>query len=74
MAVGGNQVVLSPGLALVFLSPVSAVVEAGWVSPRYGTKMRAPVVCASSTGTDPRFITLIAPLPPSLVHSEEGGS
>jgi hypothetical protein len=76
VAAGGNQVVVSPGLALVFLSPasVSVSVEAGWVSPRYGTKMRAPVVSASTTGPDARFITLIAPLRPSLVHWEVVGS
>ena len=76
VAAGGNQVVVSPGLALVFLSPasVSVSVEAGWVSPRYGTKMRAPVVSASTTGPDARFITLIAPLRPSLVHTEVEGS
>ena len=58
----GNPAVLAPGLVLAFLSPASVALEPGWVSPVYGTKLRAPVVVASMTGTNERFITLIAPL------------
>jgi hypothetical protein len=57
--------VRAPGVLLVFPSPVSVTVEPGWVSPRYGVRLRAPVVSATTTATDVRLTTLIIPLRPS---------
>lgn len=74
MTIGGNQVVRAPGVLLVFVSSVSVDLEPGWISPRYGSRLRAPVVSASMTGTDTRFVTLVIPLRPSHAHTEEGAS
>ncbi|MGH3343407.1 MAG: alginate lyase family protein [Carbonactinosporaceae bacterium] len=75
MTTGGSPVVRAPGVSLVFLSPVrprvSVALEPGWVSPRYGWRLRAPVVSVSTTGTDTRFITLVAPLRQSRADPEE---
>jgi hypothetical protein len=69
--IGGNPLVRAPGLVLVFFAPVCVALEPGWVSPRYGAKLRAPVVSVSMTGRNVRFITLIAPLPPTRAHPDK---
>lgn len=61
--IGGKQVVHAPGVKLEFLTPASITVEPGWVSPRYGLRLRAPVVSASTTATDAWFATVITPQP-----------
>jgi hypothetical protein len=63
--IDGQPAVRTPGVLLVFLSPVSLTLEPGWVSPRYGVRLRAPVISAATTATDVRLTTLIVPLRPS---------
>lgn len=63
--IGGAQVVHAPGLRLEFPSTVAVSVEPGWVAPRYGRKLPAPVVSVSTTGTAASFTTLVIPEPPS---------
>ncbi|HWL65442.1 MAG TPA: alginate lyase family protein, partial [Actinomycetota bacterium] len=60
--VNGNSVVRAPGVTLVFPGRASVDLEPGWVSPRYGTRLPAPVVSASLRGTHARFVTLIVPM------------
>jgi GNAT superfamily N-acetyltransferase len=56
--------VRAPGLALVLAEPARPMLEHGWVAPRYGQKLPAPVVSAVLQGGDAQFLTLIAPLGP----------
>jgi hypothetical protein len=63
--------VRAPGVLIVFLSPVSVTLEPGWVSPRYGVRLEAPVISAATTATDVRLVTLIIPLRPSGTHPVE---
>jgi Heparinase II/III-like protein/Heparinase II/III N-terminus len=63
----GGAVVRAPGLVLTLSGPDRVSLERGWVSPRYGIKLPAPVIRASATGRDVRFVTLIVPQrPPRL--------
>lgn len=62
LKIEGHPVVRAPGLALVFPTNPSVDLEPGWVSSSYGSKRRAPVVSASTTGSNARLITLIAPV------------
>ncbi|MGH2789614.1 MAG: alginate lyase family protein [Actinomycetota bacterium] len=62
LTIDRRPVVRAPGLALVFDSNLSVEIEPGWVSPSYGSKHPAPVVSASTTGRNARFITLIVPV------------
>jgi len=56
--------VLAPGLALLLASPGAPVVEDGWVAPRYGVKLRAPVVRVSAEhARDASFLTVVVPRP-----------
>lgn len=64
----GKPAVRAPGVLLVFQAPASVALEPGWVSPRYGVRLRAPVISTSTTSTDARFSTLIVPLRPSSPH------
>jgi hypothetical protein len=54
--------VRAPGLALVLAEPARPTLEQGWVAPRYGHKLPAPVVSAVLNGTDAAFMTLVAPV------------
>jgi hypothetical protein len=65
-------VVRAPGLALVFASNPSVELHPGWVSSSYGSKHRAPVVSASTTGSNARLITLIAPVRGDAPHPISG--
>lgn len=67
----GKPAVRAPGVLLVLLSPVSVTLETGWVSPRYGVRLEAPVVSAATTATDVRLITLIVPLRPPCTRPKE---
>ena len=58
----GAWVVRAPGLALVFAGDREPRLEAGWVSPRYGVKMEAPVVSVLAHGPTATFTTLVVPL------------
>ena len=60
--INGDSVVRAPGVTLVFPGRASVDLEPGWVSPRYGTRLPAPVVSASLRGTHARFVTLIVPM------------
>lgn len=74
--IGGHQVVRAPGVSLVVMSTDPAALEValepGWVAPRYGVRLPAPVVSASLRGTDVRFTTLVVPERPRDVRP--GGS
>ncbi|HEY7076621.1 MAG TPA: alginate lyase family protein [Solirubrobacteraceae bacterium] len=57
-------VVLAPGVAIAIAGAEEIVLEDGWVSPRYGVKVPAPVVSASLGGVrDAVLVTLLAPCP-----------
>jgi Heparinase II/III-like protein/Heparinase II/III N-terminus len=58
----GAWVVRAPGMALVFAGDRRPRVEPGWVSPRYGVKLEAPVVSVVAHGATATFATLVAPL------------
>ncbi|HEX8068771.1 MAG TPA: alginate lyase family protein [Pyrinomonadaceae bacterium] len=74
-----DQVVRAPGLALVFANlEHTPRVEQGWVAPRYGVKLPAPVVSVvAEAATEACFYTLVVPLaagapaPKLLVHHEQ---
>jgi hypothetical protein len=54
--------VLAPGVAIAVAGAAEVVVEDGWISPRYGVKLPAPVVRASLDGVaDAVLVTLLAP-------------
>jgi uncharacterized heparinase superfamily protein len=52
--------VLGRDVALV-VSGARAMLEDGWISPRYGIRCAAPVVSAVADGREARFITVVAP-------------
>lgn len=56
-----NAVVRAPGLALVFAEPYEPRIEQGWVAPRYGVKLAAPVVSVVADGEAADFVTLVVP-------------
>jgi len=58
--VEGNAVV-APGLALVVLGADGVGLEPGWIAPRYGELLEAPVVSAPASGRDARFVSVIVP-------------
>ena len=53
--------VLADGLALVIQGADEVRIEPGWVAPRYGVKLDAPVVIAHRRGRDAAFVTLLMP-------------
>jgi hypothetical protein len=59
-AVAGAAVT-APGLALVILGARRVALERGWVAPRYGELLEAPVVSAVATGTHARFVSVLVP-------------
>ncbi|MDQ3816888.1 MAG: heparinase II/III family protein [Acidobacteriota bacterium] len=76
-----NTVAHAPGFALVFDGAHEAQLEEGWVAPKYGTKLAAPVVRVTSCGAARAdFFTLIFPLdsdrqPPKLrLYAENNSS
>jgi Heparinase II/III-like protein/Heparinase II/III N-terminus len=58
-ALDGNTV-LAPGLALV-IAGGDVRLERGWIAPRYGERVEAPVVSARRRGRDATFVTLVTP-------------
>ena len=57
--VQGNTV-LAPGVALT-IEGATPTLEQGWIAPRYGELIEAPVVSAATTGRDARFTTHVRP-------------
>src|SRR5215510_4386622 len=55
----GNTV-HAPGVALIF-SQGKLSLEPGWIAPRYGVKLRAPVISAVIEGSSAEFVTLVVP-------------
>ena len=51
-----------PGAVFVIEGADQLAVEPGWVSPRYGVRIAAPVVSAVAHGCDARFVTTVVPL------------
>jgi hypothetical protein len=74
----GNTVV-APGVAFALVTDGTVRMEKGWIAPRYGLKIAAPVVVAEEVGrTHARFVTLIAPIgqsrtAPSLSVDDQDG-
>ncbi len=53
--------VLAKGVTLRIEGARSVSIEPGWISPRYGARVEAPVVSAVAHGERARFRTVIAP-------------
>jgi hypothetical protein len=73
-----SHAVVAPGVALVFAVASKPGIEPGWLAPKYGEKMPAPVVSVRADGvasTD--FFTLIAPRklgdPPPTLRAIDSG-
>jgi hypothetical protein len=59
----GGGTVVAPGVALALVTPGTIRIENGWIAPRYGLKVAAPVVAAEQIDqTEALFVTLIAPV------------
>lgn len=57
-----GDLILAPGLALVFSPGSKLHLEEGWIAPLYGVKHSAPVVSAVIEGSNnAEFITLVLP-------------
>jgi Heparinase II/III-like protein/Heparinase II/III N-terminus len=55
--------VVAPGVVLAIVTSGTIRIENGWIAPKYGRKVAAPVVAAEQIGqADAVFVTLIAPL------------
>jgi hypothetical protein len=50
---------VAPGAALTILGAGTPAVEQGWVAPRYGCRVPAPVVSAAAEGRDAVFVTVL---------------
>jgi hypothetical protein len=75
VAAGG--VVLGTGVVLVIAGARAIGLEDGWISPRYGERLPAPVVSAIARGTEATFVTVLAPHAPGepaplLVRDADG--
>jgi hypothetical protein len=57
-----NNVVIAPGLGLIFPRSYVPKLEPGWVSPQYGEKISAPVVSVHASAVETTFFTLVMPL------------
>jgi hypothetical protein len=78
---GANPHVRAPGLSLVFEPSRRPREETGWVAPRYGVKLPAPVISIVSEGAaEARFFTLVVPceresaFPAFLTHVKRSGA
>jgi Heparinase II/III-like protein/Heparinase II/III N-terminus len=56
-----DEAVHAPGLTLVILVAADVRLEPGWVSPRYGERIAAPVVSARQRARDAMFTTVVIP-------------
>jgi uncharacterized heparinase superfamily protein len=56
-----GRTVRARGLALVVLGGEPPVLEPGWIAPRYGELLDAPVVRATAHGRGARFVSVLAP-------------
>ena len=56
-----GRAVRTGGLALVVLGGAEPVLEQGWIAPRYGELLEAPVVRATAHGHDARFVSVLVP-------------
>lgn len=71
--------VVAPGLALALVTAGTIWLDDGWIAPKYGTKIAAPVIVAERFNrTEAVFITLVAPMAvgqaiPSITVSSEDG-
>jgi hypothetical protein len=57
----GDGTVRAPGLTLVILGASELRLEPGWIAPRYGERIAAPVVSAVRRARDHTFTTLVLP-------------
>ena len=51
---------LAPGVALT-IEGATPTLEPGWIAPRYGELIEAPVVSAAVTAREARFTTVVRP-------------
>ena len=58
----GNNMVIAPGVALVFQACNQPQLEPGWFAPQYGQKISAPVVNVRTKAAETVFFTLVVPL------------
>jgi uncharacterized heparinase superfamily protein len=56
-----GDTVRAPGVALRIRGAERIALEPGWVAPRYGEHLPAPVVSAVAAGRDAAFVTEVAP-------------
>ena len=56
-----GDTVLAPGVALRIAGAGAIALEPGWVAPRYGEHVPAPVVSAVAGGRDAAFVTEVIP-------------
>jgi heparinase II/III-like protein len=56
-----GRTVRAPGLTLTLEGAETVQLEPGWISPRYGERIAAPVVSARRRGRDVSFVTLVRP-------------
>ena len=60
-SVADDRTVVAPGLALTILGAGTPALEPGWVAPRYGRRVPAPVVSAVADGEpEATFVTVLA--------------
>jgi hypothetical protein len=64
--------VLAPGAWLTVLGADALSLEAGWIAPRYGEYLEAPVLSAVARGRSARFLTLLAGEPARLTLGAGG--
>jgi len=63
-AVAAGQTVVAPGVALTILGGGAPAIEQGWVAPRYGRRLPAPVVSAIADGApEATFVTVLGAEP-----------
>jgi len=58
-----GRTVVAPGVALTIIGAGTPALEPGWVAPRYGRRLPAPVVSAVAKGSDATFVSVLATAP-----------
>ena len=57
-----GDTVRGPGVALTIAGAERIALEPGWIAPRYGEYLDAPVVSAVAHGRSARFVTRLEPV------------
>jgi uncharacterized heparinase superfamily protein len=56
-----GDTVLAPGVAITIAGAARIALEPGWVAPRYGERLAAPVVSAVAEGEEATFVSEVVP-------------